>query len=401
MTPGFSRLSVGGVRRLKLLDIALRPLNVLIGPNAVGKSTVLDIFRLLAASANGRLAATIAEMGSFPLLLTADGKMTDITLGVRISSGDASPVDYKLSLKGAGLSYSIEREYLTPRIPVASLFRPKATIGRTLGRGAPSTPRNPIDADGSRIRYFAGDKYVEPDWDYKWSETALSQTPRSDRDAESFRHALANVSEVYHSLDVSSRAPVRTPQTLAPTRTPGANGEDLVSCLFTMRETARERFDAVEDALRAAFPTMERLEFPPVAAGSLTLGWRESGYTRPFYASELSEGTLRFLWLATLLQSPGLPEITLIDEPEVSLHPEMLLLLTELMREATERTQLIVATHSDRFVRFLEPKELLVCDLDEAGGMTTQWADELDLRAWLEDYTLDQLWSKGILGGRS
>lgn len=108
-----------------------------------------------------------------------------------------------------------------------------------------------------------------------------------------------------------------------------------------------------------------------------------------------------FLWLATLLQSPGLPGVTLIDEPEVSLHPEMLRLLTDLMREASTRTQLIVATHSDRLVRFLDPGELIVCDLDEQGGMTTRWADALDLDAWLEDYTLDQLWSKGILGGRS
>jgi len=96
-----------------------------------------------------------------------------------------------------------------------------------------------------------------------------------------------------------------------------------------------------------------------------------------------------------------LPKVTLIDEPEVSLHPEMLRLLTELMREASARSQLIVATHSDRFVRFLRPDELIVCDLDETGGMITRWADELDLKEWLEDYTLDQLWSQGILGGRS
>jgi predicted ATPase len=96
-----------------------------------------------------------------------------------------------------------------------------------------------------------------------------------------------------------------------------------------------------------------------------------------------------------------LPAVTLLDEPEISLHPEMLRIIAELMRDAAERTQLVVATHSDRLVRFLGPEELLVCDLDESGGMTTQWADELDLKAWLEDYTLDQSWSKGILGGRS
>jgi predicted ATPase len=219
-------------------------------------------------------------------------------------------------------------------------------------------------------------------------------------EAESFRHLLADVSEIYHVLDVSERAPVRKPQTLSPAQTPGSDGEDLLSCLYTIRETARERFDAIEDALRAAFPTFERLEFPALHGGLLTLGWRDKDFTRPIFANELSEGTLRFLWLATLLQSPGLPKITLIDEPEVSLHPEMLRLLADLMREASDRTQLIVATHSDRFVSFLDAKELIVCDRDEQGGTSLRWADELNLTAWLEDYTLDQLWSLGRLGGR-
>ena len=384
MTPGFSRLSVRGYRRLKSVDLSLRPLNVLIGANGVGKSSVLDIFRLLAASADGRLADNIAETGAFPFLLTADGTTNTLSLEVWLSKDDASPTYYKFDLLLAGFSYSIASEHLTDLLGGLSPMRPGS-----------------INADGSRVTYLLDGKLVEPNWEYKWSETALSQTPKTNRYAEGFRHTLGDVSPIYHGLDVSNRAPIRLPQTLAPAQTPGAGGEDLVSCLFTMRETAHERFYAVEDALRAAFPTMERLEFPPVAAGTLTLGWRERGFVRPFYANELSEGTLRFLWLATLLQSPGLPKVTLIDEPEVSLHPEMLRLLADLMREASERSQLIVATHSDRLVRFLEPKELVVCDLDESGGLTATRADELDVKSWLEDYTLDQLWSKGILGGRS
>jgi predicted ATPase len=115
---------------------------------------------------------------------------------------------------------------------------------------------------------------------------------------------------------------------------------------------------------------------------------------------QLSEGTLRFLWLATLLQSPGLTALTLIDEPEVSLHPELLNLLADLMREASRRTQLVVATHSDRFVRFLRAEEVVVIDSDEDGMSTLTWADQLDLGEWLKDYSLDELWSNGRLGAR-
>ncbi|NER25860.1 MAG: AAA family ATPase, partial [Symploca sp. SIO1C2] len=113
--------------------------------------------------------------------------------------------------------------------------------------------------------------------------------------------------------------------------------------------------------------------------------WTDSNFPQPIYLHELSEGTLRFLWLITLLQSQGLTTITLIDEPEVSLHPELLRHLVYLMREAAKHTQLIVATHSDRLIRFLEPHEVLVCDIEE-GEATMTWADTLDLDKWLEDF---------------
>ena len=116
---------------------------------------------------------------------------------------------------------------------------------------------------------------------------------------------------------------------------------------------------------------------------------------------QLSEGTLRFLWLVTLLQSPGLTALTLIDEPEVSLHPELLSLLADLLREASRRTQIVVATHSDRLVRFLNPSEVLTMDIAEDGMTKLGWADQLDLEKWLEEYTLDELWRNGRIGARA
>jgi predicted ATPase len=116
---------------------------------------------------------------------------------------------------------------------------------------------------------------------------------------------------------------------------------------------------------------------------------------------QLSEGTLRFLWLATLLQSPGLTALTLLDEPEVSLHPELLSLLADLLREASGRTQLIVATHSDRLIRFLQPKEVVLMNSTDSGMSSLTWGDELDLGEWLKDYSLDELWRNGRIGARA
>jgi predicted ATPase len=90
-----------------------------------------------------------------------------------------------------------------------------------------------------------------------------------------------------------------------------------------------------------------------------------------------------------------------LDEPEVSLHPELLSMLAGLLREASQRTQVVVATHSDRLIRFLEPDEVVVMDSTEDGMANLTWADKLDIREWLKEYTLDELWRNGRIGARS
>ena len=129
--------------------------------------------------------------------------------------------------------------------------------------------------------------------------------------------------------------------------------------------------------------------------------WKDKSFKSPFYMHELSEGTLRFLWLASLLQSPDLSTITMIDEPEVSLHPELLSLFSELLREASLRSHIVVATHSDRLVAFLKPEEVVVMDICEDGGATMTWGDTLELDDWLTDYSLDEVWQMGLMGGRA
>jgi predicted ATPase len=385
MNRGFSRLYVTGYRRLRAVDgLALKPMNVLIGANGVGKSSVLEVMDLLAASAQGVLENTISESGGISSLLTLDERTTSMSFALEMPIEREAPIEYQIKIARRGTGYAVSFEQLTQR------QNPKAV-----------TPFKFIDATGASVRYHNQKKLLEPNWDYKLFESALSQVPKMYQKPEKFRQILASSTQIYHTLDVSVRAPVRLPQQMQPSDTPGSNGENLLSCLYTMRETQRHRFEAVEDALRSAFPTFDRIDLPAAAAGSLTLAWRDRNFAQPVFPHQLSEGTLRFLWLVALLQSPGLPQVTLIDEPEVSLHPEMLRLLAELMREASQRTQLIVATHSDRFVRFLDPAELLVCDLDEHGGTIIRRASDFDLDAWMAEYALDELWRMGRLGGRA
>ena len=294
------------------------------------------------------------------------------------------PLDYLLTLMPRGTGYVIREEVLGQR------------------RRPEPPPFKYIESYGSVVRYFDAEqrRLVGPTWEHNSLETSLSQVPKMYREPEDFRRRLAS-STFYHVLNVEPRSPVRLPQPMRPASLPGKDGEDLVSCLFYLREADRDRFDSVEDSLRAAFPAFERLDFPPVAAGTLAMTWRDKNLSKPLYMNQLSEGMLRFLWLVTLLESPGLTSVTLLDEPEVSLHPELLSLLAGLLREAAKRTQLIVATHSDRLVRFLKPAEVAVIDSADDGMAQFTWADKMDLDEWLAKYTLDEVWRMGRMGGRA
>ena len=381
----FNRIHIHGFRRLYDVALDLRALNVVIGANGCGKTSLLDVFSLLSATASGRLKESISDLGGIDANLTNlqtanGGKAQSIAFELSMDVPGHNPLEDRIEMEPKGVGYEISLETLTQQRD-----QPKPFIHIQGRRGD--------------IRYF-DNGLVKPTWDYDLSESALSQVPKMFQQPEDLRKRLAS-STHYHVLDVSRRAPVRLPQPMRDAKLPGHDGEDLVSCLFTLRETDPDRFEAIEATLRAGFPNFERLNFPPVAAGTLAMTWKDRTSKHPFFMHQLSEGTLRFLWLVTLLHSPGLTAVTMIDEPEVSLHPELLSLLADLLREASGRTQLIVATHADRLVRFLKPAEVMTFNVADAGAAEVVWADDLDLETWLEEYTLDQVWQLGRMGGRA
>jgi predicted ATPase len=233
---------------------------------------------------------------------------------------------------------------------------------------------------------------------YDHSELIMAQIPRRYPELYTL-HSIISKIRKYSSLDVAPRSIIRLPQSLTPALIPGPNGENLYSTLYNLRTSYPDIYDRLTDILRLAFPHFDRLELPLVGAGQATMIWDQTDLTAPLYPNELSEGTLRFLWLTTTLLSPAPSPVTLIDEPEVSLHPELLKLLAGLFQDASMRTQLIVATQSADLVRWLQPEEVLV--LDKIEGQTHfTWADTLNLEEWLKEYTPGELWLMGTLGGR-
>jgi predicted ATPase len=376
-----NRIKTAGFRRLEVVDLAIKPFMTLIGPNGAGKTSLLDALTVLSASASGNLCNILSQFGGIANIQTRD-KNQGISFLADMDVPGYEPLEYSLNIMPQGTAYSISREILSQH------------------RSGHDNPFKHIDSSNNDIRYYEIEegRLVRPNWEHNPLETSLSQVPKMFRQPEEFRRILGTTTQ-YHALDVRPGAPVKLPQQMKLADLPGANGEDLVSYLYYLRESDRNRFEAVTDSLQAAFPDFEELSFPPLATGMLTMTWKDRNFNRPIYVHELSEGTLRFLWLVSLLQSPNLSTITMIDEPEVSMHPELLSLLADLMRETSMRTQLIIATHSDRFVRFLKSEEVVVMDIDDNGHATAAWADTLDLEKWLDEYSLDEVWRMGHMKG--
>jgi predicted ATPase len=379
-----SKFHIKGFRRLANIELEMRSPMVMIGANGVGKSSMLDALCLLSGSASGTLNQKVNNMGGLSNMMTKDSA-DELSISIDMGVLGHRPLEYELHLKprDRDTGYAISEEILCQ------------------DRGQPK-PFKHIESHYDDIKYFEVDqgKLVRPNWDYKTFETSLSQVPKMFKEPEEFRRMLSAATK-YHVLDVGDKAPVRLPQMMRPAELPGEQGEELFAFLYSLSQSDPDRYEVVIDSIKAAFNGFKELKFPLVAAGMVAMTWSEKYFSTPIYMNQLSEGTLRFIWLASLLLSPGLTSVTMIDEPEVSLHPELLSLLADLMREASERTQLIVATHSDRLIGFLKPNEVVVMDLDEKGHATATWADSLNLDEWLKEYSLDEVWRMGRMGGRA
>lgn len=384
-----TQIQVRGYRSLVDVSPSLHPLTVMIGPNGSGKTALLEVFLLLSRAARSELAKAIEAHGGLNAILSKTAgapNRLQISLTIDMESADnQEPLYYGFELAPLEPGYTIPFERLEQRLDPAA-----------------SEPHRYIDARDISVR-FDLDPDTEPPATGKkrqFLELELATVPwvASFQPVGPLRRFLMDI-VFYSSLDVGRRAVIRLPQSLTPATRPGPDGESLYSALYNLRVGHNNTYSRVEDALRVGFPGFERLEFPVVGAGQVTLSWYQGELAVPLYPNQLSEGTLRFLWLTTVLLAPDPPPLVLIDEPEVSLHPELLKLLAGMLQDASTRGQVIVATHSPDLVRWLQPQEVLV--LDKLEGQTQfTWADTLDLDEWLEEYTLRDLWLMGTLGGR-
>ena len=171
-------------------------------------------------------------------------------------------------------------------------------------------------------------------------------------------------------------------------------------CFCTCRVTTRSGFDAICYYVSRILPGFRRFEIEE-AHGKTLLRWQASGSSKTIGPHLTSDGSLCFFALVTLLNLPVevLPEIVLLDEPELGLHASAITLIAEMVKSVALKRQVVVATQSPLFVDFFRPHELVVLELDD-GQTLVRRPEELDLGQWLEEYTTSEIWRKNLIGGR-
>lgn len=221
--------------------------------------------------------------------------------------------------------------------------------------------------------------------------------------AESVEDLLLDSWRLYHFHDTSAASAMKRTADLNDNRFLRPDGSNLPAFLYYLREKHQSAYALILGAVRQAAPFFREFQLEPLrlAENKVRLEWLHEGSDAYFDASALSDGTLRFIALATLLLQPRelRPTVILIDEPELGLHPYAVTLLASLMKQASAHSQIIVSTQSPLLLDHFEPEDVLVADRVDGATQLTRLASQ-DLEEWLEEYSLGQLWEKNALGGR-
>lgn len=357
------KLTIKNFKSIREQTLSLGRLNVFIGGNGVGKSNLIGVFRLLREIINENLAGYTALKGGADTLLHHGRRVSpEMSFELEFTEGHTSNA-YSVSLAGTEHNtlwikaetayYHDKSHYLRPYHHPVTQFAPESKIRKT-------------------------------------QHICTSQVVG---DLDSYR--------VYHFHDTSDMAPVKGTANIHDNRFLAPQAENLPAFLYWMKKMRPDHLANIQDSIRQVAPFFQEFVLEPSRLNEETirLEWKERGSDAYFNAASLSDGTLRFICLATLLMQPELPALVLLDEPELGLHPAAINLLAGLLESASTRTQLIVATQSATLVNQLTPESVWVADRD-GGQSVFRHLAHADMSAWLEDYGLGELWEKNLLGGR-
>jgi predicted ATPase len=328
-------IQIEGFRSLKSVTWKPGRLNVLIGPNGGGKSNLLRALDLIRIGAAGDLRDAILRFGGMTALVW-DGEARQIDIRFALSTDRADSLKYTLRLRRLGNTGDVHVDL----------------------------KEFPRRQQGASIPHLANLGRIHPEVG-NWS---IHNDTRVDQDAELRR---APVTRLERRVD--------------------SDGQNLIAVLHTLYTTSPEFEAFIDDPMKAAFPDdYGKLSFPPAEDGRVQMRLKRKHRKRTDSAADLSDGTLRFLLLLTILGSPDSGSLIAIDEPETGLHPRMMSIITAVAAKTAMKSQVIFTTHSTQFLDAFDkddpPTTTVVTSNGSETELKTVGGDEL--KKWVEDYSL-------------
>ncbi len=357
------RMRLVGYKSIRSIDLKFNDINILIGANGVGKSNFIGFFNFMRKLVEKELELFVAQTGGANKILHFGKKVTQ-------------------------------------EINISLLFSPNGYEAILI----------PDDQDGlifkkefgsfyaDEIGYSGGTKH----YDLSNVGGKESKLPHKAHTKTALGHIVGYLKDwkVYHFHDTSRASPMKQPCRIDDYYSLAVDGHNLAAYLYYIREHHEKSYEKIVRTVQRVAPFFHDFILEPDIANNemIKLRWKHKGSDLYFDANDLSDGTIRFICLTTLLLQPNMPTMILIDEPELGLHPFALKILASLFRIASKRTQIIASTQSVTFADFFDIEDIII--VDSINNATTfKRLNSEEFKMWTDEYTVGDMWQKNLIGG--
>jgi predicted ATPase len=353
------RLDIENFKSIRKQTVELSNLNILIGQNGAGKSNFIKLFKFLERLVSQQLSDYIFQGGGInDFLYNGYTSSNYIKLNVELGPPGNDSNLYSVGINSNGQDHLISSEEY---------------------------------GYWKKLQYSKPIKYDVVGGDRK---EAYIKPYASNRSVGQYVVKYLTELKVYHFHDTSDNAKVKLPQEI----------DDV----YFFKNEAKDfnTYSRIIDSIRLIYPKFSDFELKesPTAKGKIILRWTEKGNEHIFNVKQISDGTLRFMCLATLLLQPKgsdkVPGTILLDEPELGLHPFAIHILAELIKKSSLDRQIIMATQSVTLINHFEPADLLITERDDEGATIFNRKTNEELEEWLQEFTLGEIWETNLIGGR-
>jgi predicted ATPase len=365
MPKPLEKITINGFKSIRALeDFELKNLNVLIGGNGAGKSNFIEFFKLLSAMMNDNLNDYIRENGGISDLLFHSRKTT-------------KKLKFQTLFGICGYRFCI-----VPEVKEGfSIINEARYYKHSMGDGWWELG-NSYDGISELVREVRKERGVNSEYGQYVYDAITSW-------------------QIYHFHDTNSNSDMRHYEIVQDKRKLRMNGANIAPFLRGLRKKHQKVYAKIVDTIQLVLPFFDDFILDSEEFGEklkVNLSWKQQGSDYPMQPYHLSDGSIRFICLATALLQPNPPSTIIIDEPELGLHPQAINILAELIQSASERTQVIISTQSPALIDNFAIEDIIVVNRNNKAS-TFERLNENDFNVWLEDYSVGELWTKNVIVG--